>query len=320
MNISVIVAVYNVEQYLEHCIASLTNQNYTDVEFILVDDGSSDKSSDICDKAKQADSRIKVIHKANGGLSDARNAGLDIATGQYIMFIDGDDAIDLNTLNILSSVALETDSELIQFGFREMTEPDLCTKADFNGQYECITNRHEMFVQLYNHGGIASSACTKFIKRSVLKDLRFKKSRFHEDEYFTTELLLSVKSVTYASSFTPYQYIKRSGSIINGKFNPKRAYDISDMFEKRIEKLNKIGFHDLVELTQNRYFSNLFIFYVKSCFSNNRECSKFLKQKITYFPKFNVSGLTLEMRIAKIWPTLMLPILFGVRLITNRKL
>lgn len=92
--ISVIVPIYNVERYLEKCVNSILNQSYADLEIILVDDGSHDKCPDICDEYAKHDSRIKVIHRANGGLSDARNAGLDIAKGEYISFIDSDDYID----------------------------------------------------------------------------------------------------------------------------------------------------------------------------------------------------------------------------------
>ena len=94
--ISVIIPIYNVEKYLEKCIQSIINQTYRNLEIILVDDGSTDSSGEIADKYKKLDNRVKVIHKINGGLSDARNKGCEIATGEYISFIDSDDYIDLN--------------------------------------------------------------------------------------------------------------------------------------------------------------------------------------------------------------------------------
>ena len=99
--ISVIVPVYNVEPYLRQCIDSILNQTYTDFELILVDDGSTDRCPEICDKYKEKDDRVRVLHKTNGGLSDARNHGIDIANGDYITFIDSDDMVSKDYLEVL---------------------------------------------------------------------------------------------------------------------------------------------------------------------------------------------------------------------------
>lgn len=320
MNISVIVAVYNVEQYLINCIDSLINQSYSDVEFILVDDGSTDKSALLCDQAQQRDPRIKVIHKANGGLSDARNAGLEIATGKFVMFIDGDDVLDQGTLSILYKIALQTGSDLLQYGYRETFDADLSAHAKFNGTYEYITDHHEMYMRVLKLGGMAASGCTKFIRRSILKDLRFAKDKLHEDEFFTTELLTSVKSVTYITDFRPYQYIIRSGSIITGGFTPKRVYDISEMYEQRIAKLNILGFNDLVQAFQTRYFSHLYIQYHKSRLAFNKDCTRFTIQKLINLTSSPTHGLSIEMRIAKACPKVMLPLLYRLRSILHKKL
>lgn len=320
MNISVIVAVYNVEQYLINCIESLINQNYSNAEFILVDDGSTDKSPDICDQAQLRDSRIKVIHKSNGGLSDARNTGLEFATGQYVMFVDGDDVLDQGTLRILYTLAQQTNSDLLQYGYRETSCANLSAYADFNGRIEYITDHHEMYLRLLKLGGIAASGCTKFIKRSILKDIRFAKGKLHEDEFFTTELLASVKSVSYITDFTPYQYVIRAGSIITGKFNPKRTYDICNMYELRITKLDKFGFNDLIDAFQTRYFSLLYIQYHKSRSANSKVCTNFIIQKLIGLASAHTDGLSYEMRVAKVFPRLMLPLLYMLRSILHKRL
>ena len=105
--ISIIVPIYNVEKYIKKCIDSIINQTYTNLEIILVDDGSPDNCGKICDKYKEKDDRIKVIHKKNGGLSDARNAGIDIATGEYITFIDSDDYVAENYIEVLYNLCKE---------------------------------------------------------------------------------------------------------------------------------------------------------------------------------------------------------------------
>ena len=120
--ISVIVPVYNVEKYLDKCIQSIVDQTYTNLEIILVDDGSPDNSGAICDEWAEKDNRIKVIHKANGGLSDARNAGLDIATGEYIAFVDSDDYIELDFYDKLYNVIKATNCDISICNLRKVYE------------------------------------------------------------------------------------------------------------------------------------------------------------------------------------------------------
>lgn len=114
--ISIIVPVYNVEQYLSRCVDSLVNQTYHNIEIILVDDGSPDRSGEICDEYAKKDKRVKVIHQSNGGLSDARNTALDIAKGDYLMFVDSDDWIEKKTCEILNRLASDYKADTVIFG------------------------------------------------------------------------------------------------------------------------------------------------------------------------------------------------------------
>ena len=113
--VSVIIPVYNVEKYLEKCVLSVLNQTYKNLEIILVDDGSTDSSSELCEKLKTLDNRIIVVHKINGGLSDARNAGLNVCKGDYIFFLDSDDYIKSNTIEILTNIMYKDNSDLVLF-------------------------------------------------------------------------------------------------------------------------------------------------------------------------------------------------------------
>mgnify|MGYP001620281167 FL=1 len=120
MTVSIIVSIYNIVDYLSYCLNSLIYQDYQDLEIILVDDGSKDGSSQLCDEVAKSDSRIKVVHKPNGGLSSARNAGLDIATGKYVLFIDGDDYLTTGAVSTLVAIAEVQKVDFIQFGYEEV--------------------------------------------------------------------------------------------------------------------------------------------------------------------------------------------------------
>ena len=219
--VSVIVPVYNIENYIEGCIKSLISQTYTNEEIILVNDGSTDNSLNVCEQFAGLDNRIKIVNKTNGGLSSARNAGIDVATGDYIMFIDGDDYIAANTLLELVSQIEKYDADIVQFGYVE-------TNADYSNQVcapvssmELISDTYQMFKRLYSIGGEAASACTKLYKVYLFDSLRFKEGINNEDEQMITFMLQKAQSVLY-TDFKPYYYVTRQGSIINSKFSKKK--------------------------------------------------------------------------------------------------
>ena len=221
--ISIIVPVYNVERYLPSTLDSLVSQtNTTDFEILLIDDGSTDKSADICDKYACEYSKISVIHKSNGGLSSARNAGIDAARGEYLMFVDGDDCLDSVTISALTkAVSSHQNCDVIQFRYEE----------------------------------VAASACTKLIKRNVIGDLRFKEGIIHEDEEFVTRLLPRCKCIGYCSNEF-YKYAMRPGSIIHSDFSRKRL-DVITILKERIIYLEKQGYKDLAEKFSNKLYANL---------------------------------------------------------------
>ena len=149
--ISIVVPVYKVEKLLERCVKSLIDQSLEDIEIILVDDGSPDKSGDICDKLKQQDSRICVIHKSNGGLSSARNAGIQVAKGKYISFVDSDDDVELNMFEIMVNAAEEYSADFIMSDYIRIFEDGHKTEVSAqleNGLYEKKKIRNEIFPSL----------------------------------------------------------------------------------------------------------------------------------------------------------------------------
>lgn len=218
--VSVIVPVYNVEKYLRKCVDSILNQSYKNLEIILVDDGSKDSSSDICDEYKAKDDRVIVIHKVNGGLSDARNAGLDIASGDYITFIDSDDFYARDAIENLLSGASDNKADIVCMGLTHVRSDysiDLCDKP----QAEIISSR-ELFCRICN-GETDTPACAKLFKKSIIGERRFKKGRLNEDFLFLLQLLFDdfhVKTIPYSG----YCYYQRESSITHSG-SRKSLYD-----------------------------------------------------------------------------------------------
>lgn len=228
--ISVIVPVYNVEKYLRKCVASIVSQTYSDLEIILVDDGSKDSSPQICDELERTDNRIKVIHKENGGLSDARNAGIDIAAGEYLAFIDSDDYIHPQMMEILYKNLKDADADLSVCDFHWIEE---------NEQVEdCVDNSTALFSgedildQIKLQNVITVVAWNKLYKRKLFDNLRYEKGRYHEDEFMIHHILLRCKKTVYTTCKL-YYYIRRSGSI-TGTVNAKRIIDTLESLEDRI--------------------------------------------------------------------------------------
>ena len=225
---------------------------------MLIDDGSTDKSADICDKYACEYSKISVIHKSNGGLSSARNAGIDAARGEYLMFVDGDDCLDSVTISALTkAVSSHQNCDVIQFRYEEVSPAvpfGHCTSKDLINYYEC-KEEQDYFLQLYQLGGVAASACTKLIKRNVIGDLRFKEGIIHEDEEFITRLLPRCKCIGYCSNEF-YKYAMRIGSIIHSDFSRKRL-DVITILKERIIYLEKQGYKDLAKKFSNKLYANL---------------------------------------------------------------
>ena len=229
MKVSVIVPVYNVERHLRRCIDSVIGQSFSDVELILIDDGSTDESGRICDDYRMRDNRIKVIHQENAGVSAARNAGLDIATGEYILFLDGDDALDLNTLEVCTAALQRSDSDLVLFGFHLYGEKD--GKAFFQKDIvyeEAVIASHEELLKdfsAYYQQGWFSFVTDKLIRASLIHDhdIRFD-GAFNvggEDAVFMLALLPYIDSIKVLPD-TFYQYYRREGESMTLVFKPDK--------------------------------------------------------------------------------------------------
>lgn len=219
--VSVIVPVYNVEYYIRKCLDSILANSYTNIEVILVDDGSTDNSGEICDEYLLIDHRVKVIHKNNGGLSSARNAGLDMAIGEYILFVDSDDYISHDTI----TVCLEKikDVDIVQFNFFVVDENGQVKNKLSRSTTEEVFDPEEVQMALYKKSdtAIIVNAWNKLYKRNMIDNIRFVNGRNYEDNMFTSDIIDNMPRVRIIPDQL-YYYVVRSESITNTDFNKKK--------------------------------------------------------------------------------------------------
>lgn len=225
--LSIIVPVYNVRKYLEQCINSLLDQKLVDAEIILVDDGSTDNSGEICDSFANRYPCIKVIHKENGGLSSARNTGINYATGDYVSFVDSDDwwNPEISVANILKRVIAQPDVEMFQYSSLDYYEGQgIFKRKEHDNLKNVRTDSVEHYYQdLLQNGNLEVSAATKIIKRSFLVDnnITFKEGLLSEDNEWILRLLRKLTSVVIIDEPLYICRMRRQGSITNtiGKKN-----------------------------------------------------------------------------------------------------
>ncbi|MDQ0413809.1 glycosyltransferase family 2 protein [Mesobacillus stamsii] len=228
--ISVIIPVYKVEKYLHQCIESIIKQTYNNLEIILVDDGSPDNCGELCDEYMKKDNRIKVIHKENGGLSDARNAGINIATGDYIGFVDSDDFIETDMYEFLYRLIKKHNADISICGISRFQNEVSINKET----YEEICFTSELAIkEILNDYKFHSHACDKLFKAELFKTIRFPKGKLYEDVYTAYKLFYNANKIAFNS--TPkYYYRITDGSISNSIFST-RDLDLIEASEQLLE-------------------------------------------------------------------------------------
>jgi len=235
VKVSVIIPVYNVEQYIHQCIDSVRAQTLPEIEIILVDDGSPDGCGEICDQYARLDARIKVIHKVNGGLMSAWKAGTGIATGQYIGFVDSDDWIDRDMYEKLYAKASQHQADIVSCGLiKEGTNHSELSQIHMPGGLYCQTDiRTKIYPSLINNGtylgrGISPNRVTKIYSSQIVHDnLQYcsEDVGFGEDLLLTFSGILDAKQIYILEDFRPYHYRTNPASI-TGSYNPHSWQDI----------------------------------------------------------------------------------------------
>lgn len=249
--ISVIVPVYNVERYLGKCIDSIINQTHKDLDIILVDDGSTDRSGIICDEYKEKDMRIKVLHQKNAGPSVARNHGLEVARGSYIGFVDSDDYIAADMYeNLYKSMKTGIDIACCGTVNIRKRKTIICCKTD----NERIFIAEDMIFELLKGDYISFSVCDKLFRKSVIGNCRFLQNRLCEDLPFTYQVMKKSKGVINIGK-NGYFYCYRENSRSKSGFSLKRLDYI--FFTRDIYKDVNITFPQLSRMAEYRYFINM---------------------------------------------------------------
>ena len=234
--ISVIVPVYNVEPYLRQCVDSILAQTYENLEIILVDDGSLDRCPQICDGYAKKDERIRVIHKENGGLSDARNAGLNIATGDYIGFVDSDDWIEPNMYNHLIRTLLKYEADISVCGYQESNGKRILATKSMAWQEKTYTVE-KAFREVLLSGEIMVVMCNKLYKSILFNDIRFPKGETFEDHAVFYKLFEKCSCIAHSGKIG-YYYRKRPGSITFSDY-PSLSKQVQNNYKNLLVFLKK---------------------------------------------------------------------------------
>ena len=263
--ISVIIPVFKVEKYLEYCIESIRNQTYKHLEIILVDDGSPDACPGICDKYASIDSRIRVLHKKNGGLSDARNAGLRVAKGSYVSFIDSDDWVELDFFEKLIKESKVNNADIVASNVVMIWE-------NGHSQYlikpnNCILDNYQAYRSIIIEDKLKQPVWYKLYKRNVIKDF-FPKGKIHEDVYWSYQTIANANRVSIISS-TNYYYRQRENSIMFATYSKRNIDEIE-------AQVNRILF-------TKRHYPNLYneacVSFMFSLLNHGKKTIKFLTKE-----------------------------------------
>ena len=247
--VSVIIPVYNIEKYVEVCIKSLIFQTLTDIEIILINDGSSDSSHDICQKYAALDNRIVYIKKDNGGVSSARNAGLDVAKGDYIMFLDGDDFIEKEAIETLLNLAESNDVDAVMFEYNIDDNKNSVTHNVADARYNKVIDAKsaiEITISPKNR-----FAWSKLYKKDIIGNLKFDEGIYRgEDTWFAINALNNAKKVYY-TDYAPYHYIQSDNSAVRCEFNNKKL-SVVTVYEYMI-KFSKENYPAIVPTALDAY-------------------------------------------------------------------
>ena len=245
MLISVIIPVYNVEDYLHYAIESLEKQTYKNFEIILVNDGSIDNSGKLCDEYSEKYSNVRVFHKENGGLSDARNFGVQQAKGEFITFLDPDDYLEVYSLELLAGIQEMYDCDIVSTRVKATELYNVYSNhylTEENFKNVVIMDRDVFLEEAFYDKVATVSACGKLYRKSIL-EIPFPKGRIYEDLYIISEHVGKANKIVH-TPLQIYNYYKRQGSIVNSKFTSKQ-YDFFDAiaYNRQVirEKFNNVA-------------------------------------------------------------------------------
>lgn len=260
--VSVIVAAYNIEQYLPRCLDSLLAQTCKSLEIILVDDGSTDLTPEICDSYAKIHQNIVVIHKDNGGLSSARNAGLKAVRGAYIGYVDGDDWVEPEMYEAMLGACLEKKAEIAVCAYRQIGKDE--EEIHYTGNILELDRNEtlELYISGHEQYHIYHSVWSKLFKRELVKDIRFYEGRSSEDIMYSTMALAKSSRCVFLD--TPYyNYVTdRPGSIMNSRLHERRFRDEIPFWKEQIGYLKSQGFEELSGKAAYQFYRRMLYYYI----------------------------------------------------------
>ena len=280
LQISIVVPIYNVEEYLQRCVDSILNQTFRDFELILVDDGSTDNCGKMCDEFAQIDKRIKVIHKENGGLSDARNAGIDWvfdnSDSKWITFIDSDDWVSENYLEILYKSAVGKSANISCCTYMTSTTGNVAFSEIIELPQEYDPETFYCKISKYSY-----SACYKLFQLHLFKNIRFPYKKLNEDAFTIYKVLFSANKIVFIDTAL-YVYYMRPGSIMRSSWSEKRLDEI-EALSCQIEYYKTNNFKEAYKVAIVEY-ANVIVEQISQCKGQNdlgvKKLKKVLKKHI----------------------------------------
>ena len=283
IKISFVIPVYNTEEFLNKCINSIRNQTLRDIEIIIVNDGSNDNSERIIEKHKIEDYRIRVINQENSGLSQARNIGISISQGEYIVLVDGDDWVDESLAEKVYSKLKTTNSDMCIYGIKYVFESGIEINKSFYPTIKREVNNIEALKMLFNSEGFKCHSVNKVCKRTLYDNIKFPKGLIFEDISTTYKLILECKKICFINEKLYYYLQARSNSIMNNNFNEKKLVMFKIMGEIE-DKLRSLNIYSLLENEYRVFFLDNIIglinMYCISNFTNNKLLLNNIKAEI----------------------------------------
>lgn len=260
--ISIIVPVYNMEQYLERCMNSIWQQTYTNLEIILVDDGSTDQSPQMCDEYARKDTRIKVVHKQNGGLSDARNAGLAIASGAYIGYVDSDDWIEPDMYEKMHEACIEHDAQVAICRYAQVYKDH--TVQGGNGKVTAFDKEELLRIYIGGHDDyiIYNSVWSKLFARELVDGVQFPKGKNSEDIMYTTKAFCKANRGVYIDTCLYDYVLDRDGSIMNVKRGERMFQDELPFWREHIAYIREHVSRRIGDFAAYHYYRRLLFYYM----------------------------------------------------------
>lgn len=273
--ISIIIPVYNMEKYLNNCLDSVINQSYSNLEILLIDDGSTDRSSKICKEYSKKDNRIKYYKKKNGGLSSARNYGINKCTGKYIGFIDSDDIIHKDMFKILYNNIIKSNADM---SICEVTRFNKEPNYYITDNYQ-IYNNIDVLKIILEDRKIFNFAVNKLYKKELIKDIKFPLNKVQEDVGTIYKFIINTKKIVYTESRL-YGYYTRNDSLSNF-LTKKFIYDYFELLDIRAKDLKEYNLNNYIELNKANVILGIFInISFNKDILKDKEIKKYLDNKL----------------------------------------